>query len=104
MKKIITATAIVFLFFGLMSLSRNDAGYHIGRPAFAICTADDIKNTCCFRFFKVLDGDVIVENPQTREMKAIAAFKHCLRTDVGCSVEMTELKSKGVGQIRHICE
>jgi|RifCSP16_2_1023846.scaffolds.fasta_scaffold405667_1 hypothetical protein len=104
MKKIITSAAILLMLFGLISLPQNKEGFHTGKPAFAICTADDIKNTCCAKFFRILEGDVMVDKPQTREMKALAGFRQCLRKDVGCSVEMTELKSNGISQIRQICK
>jgi hypothetical protein len=34
----------------------------------------------------------------------VKEFKRCLRSDLGCSAEMTEMKSKGPGQIRQICQ
>ncbi len=104
MKKIIITGTSVLILLGLVSLSFNTMEYHIGKPAFALCTTEGIKNDCCFKFFKVLEGDAVVENMKTREKKALAEFKRCMMRDIGCSVEMTELKSKSAQQIRTICE
>ena len=104
MKKLIITTIFLLILLGLASLSRDTWNYHMGRPAFALCTSEGIKNDCCFKFFKVLEGGVVVENLKTREKKAMAEFKRCMRADTGCSVEMTEQKSKSSRQVRTLCE
>jgi hypothetical protein len=104
MKKIIITGTLVILLLGLISLSRQSMEIHIGTPALALCTADIIKNDCCFKFFKVLEGGTISKSIKTREINATAEFKRCLRRDIGCSAEMTEMKCKSVQQIRSICD
>jgi hypothetical protein len=103
MKKIIVSAALFLAVFSLASLSLINDGYVAGTPALAACMADEIRNDCCFKFFKVLEGDAVVVNTRTREVKAVAEFRRCLRKDLGCSVEMTEMKSKNASQIRQIC-
>jgi hypothetical protein len=104
MKKIIITGTLLLSLLVLVSLSRTGMDYHIGTPAFALCSTDGIKNDCCFKFFKVLEGGVMVGDLKTREKKAVAEFKRCLIRDIGCSVEMTEMKSKSAQQVRTICE
>ncbi len=104
MKKIIITGTLVILLLGLISLTRDTMNYHFGKAAFALCTTEGIINDCCFKFFKVLEGDVIVNDLNTKEKMAVAEFKRCLRRDIGCSVEMTELKSKSIKQVRNICK
>ena len=104
MKKIVTYAALVVLMLGLASISRLSVEFHLGAPALALCTADVIKNDCCFKFFKILEGDATVDSQKTREKNASAEFKRCLRRDLGCSVEMSDMKCKSVQQIRSICE
>lgn len=104
MKKIIVTVTSLILLLVVVSLSRTGMDYHIGKPAFALCSADSIKNDCCFKFNKILYGDVVVKDQSTRENNAVAEFKRCLMKDIGCSVEMTEMKTKSVQQISAICE
>lgn len=104
MKTIITAAMSVLVLFGSVSLFRDGRDFHAGTPAYALCTTEGIKNDCCFKFFKVLEGGAASDSIASREKKAAAEFKRCLRADVGCSVEMTELKTKSLQQIRSICE
>ncbi len=104
MKKIIITGTLLILLLGLVSLSRTGMDYHVGKPAFALCTTESIQNDCCFKFFKILEGDAVVENLKTREKNAVAEFKRCLTRDIGCSVEMTEMKSKSAQQVRAICK
>ena len=99
MKKIFTTITLILLL-GLASLSRVSTDYHIGSPAYALCTADSMKNDCCFKFFKVLESDASVNDSKTRDRMAMAEFRRCMRSDIGCSVEMTELKCKSVQQVR----
>ncbi|HNW29632.1 MAG TPA: hypothetical protein PKN50_14235 [Spirochaetota bacterium] len=102
MKKIFTTITLILLL-GLASLSRVSTDYHIGSPAYALCTADSMKNDCCFKFFKVLESDASVNDSKTRDRMAMAEFRRCMRSDIGCSVEMTELKCKSVQQVRSFC-
>ncbi len=103
MKKIFTTITLLLPLLGLASLSRVSTEYHIGRPAFALGTADSIKNDCCFKFFKVLESDASVNDSKTRDRIAMAEFRRCMRSDIGCSVEMTDLKCKSVQQVRSLC-
>jgi len=103
MKKLLTTATLVPLLLGLASLSLVSPDYHIGAPAFALCTADSIKNDCCFKFFKVLENDAAVNDSKDRDRMAVAEFRRCMRSDIGCSVEMTELKCRSVQQIRSLC-
>lgn len=103
MKKIIAAGILLILMLGIASVSRTGMEYHIGRPAFALCTGDSIKNDCCFKFVKIANGDVIARDQDDRENKAVAEFRRCLMKDIGCSVEMTEMKSKSFEGIAAIC-
>lgn len=104
MKKIVITTIFLVILLGLASLSRDTRHYHMGRPAFALCTTEGIKNDCCFKFFQVLEGSATEEDIKTREKKALAEFKRCMRADTGCSVEMTEQKSKSAQQVRSLCK
>ncbi|HOW82429.1 MAG TPA: hypothetical protein PK573_07715 [Spirochaetota bacterium] len=103
MKKIIIAGTSLILTLGLASVSRTGMEYHLGRPAFALCTAASIRNDCCFKFIKIANGDVIARDQDDRENKAVAEFRRCLMKDIGCSVEMTEMKSKSFEGIAAIC-
>ncbi len=104
MKKIIITTIFLVILPGLASLTLDTREYHIGKPAFALCTTEGIKNDCCFKFFQVLEGSAAEEDVKTRERKALAEFKRCMRADTGCSVEMTEQKSKSVQQVKSLCK
>jgi hypothetical protein len=73
-------------------------------PAYAQCTTWEIKNNCCYKFFKVLEGNAAEENMQSREKKALAEFRRCLDMDVGCSSETIELKAKNVKGVRSFCK
>jgi hypothetical protein len=104
MKKTIMAAILTILALAALPFTIDRAGYHAGTPAFALCSATEIMNNCCFKFINTLEGGSEARPQQTREQMAVAEFKRCLRSDLGCSMEMTEMKSKGIGQIRQICQ
>jgi hypothetical protein len=103
MKKTITAAILTIMFLAAVPFTIDRTGYHAGTPAFALCNATEIRNNCCFKFINVLEGGAEARPQNTREQMAVAEFKRCLRSDIGCSMEMTEMKTKGIGQIREIC-
>ncbi|MBN2160694.1 MAG: hypothetical protein JW807_14995 [Spirochaetes bacterium] len=103
MKKSIVAAGMAAILLGILLMPRNDAGFHAGEPAFAACSAVEIMNNCCFKFRKCLDDDSLDVSPEAREQRAVGEFRRCLRSDLGCSAEMTEMKSKDARQIRAIC-
>ncbi len=103
MRKTITAAMLTLMLIAAIQITTDRTGYHAGTPAFALCTATEIRNNCCFKFRNALEGEATASPLATREKMAVAEFKRCLRSDIGCSVEMTEMKSKGAGQIRQIC-
>lgn len=102
MKKSLIAAAMTAALLGIILMPRND-GFRVVAPAFAACSATEVRNDCCFKFRKTLDDEVLDTSPEIREGRAVGEFKRCLRSDLGCSVEMTEMKSKSFGQIRQIC-
>lgn len=82
---------------------RPDAVFSPITPAYAICSSDAIINECCFKFNKVLEGDATANSPKTRERMALAAFRQCLAKDLGCSNEITEMKSRELKEVLRIC-
>jgi len=104
MTKIICAMVILLLWVGMLLLSSNETWFNVGVPALAQCSTWEIKNNCCFKFFKVLEGSENSDPTETREKKAVAEFKRCLSKDVGCSSELISLKAKSAREIRIYCE
>ena len=103
MKKTISAALMALLLLAAIPILTDGTGFNAGTPAFALCIASEIKNNCCFKFYNELEGEATAREQKTREKMAIAEFKRCLRSDIGCSEETIEMKSKGAGQIRQIC-
>jgi hypothetical protein len=103
MKKTVAAAMLTTLLLATVQITINRDGYHAGAPAFAACIASEITNNCCFKFVNTLEGGAEARDEKTRERMAIAEFKRCLRSDIGCSMEFTEMKCKSLGQIRQIC-
>lgn len=103
MRKTITAAFMTLTLLAAIQVTTDRDGFRVGMPAFALCTATEIKNNCCFKFYNELEGEATARPLKTREKMAVAEFRRCLRNDIGCSMEMTEMKSKGAGQIRQIC-
>ncbi len=102
-KTICVALALV-LWGGALTLSRDESGIDTGTHAFAQCSTWEIKNNCCFKFFKILESDEIGEPMETREKKALAEYRRCLDKDVNCSRELIDLKAKSVRDIRAYCK
>lgn len=103
MNKTCIAALSTIILLSLISFTQTDIGFHASTPAFAACSAVEVRNDCCFKFRKVLDDEKLDVSPEAREQRAIGEFRRCLRSDLGCSVEMTEMKSKSAGQVREIC-
>jgi len=104
MKKTLAAAMLTTLLLAVVQITVNRGGYHAGAPAFADCIASEIKNNCCFKFYNTLEGGAEAREHKTREQMAVAEFKRCLRSDIGCSMEFTEMKCKGVGEIKQTCQ
>jgi hypothetical protein len=104
MTKIICAILTVVLWGGTLALSRNESRFNTEVHLLAQCSTWEIKNNCCFKFFKILESDDSGEPMETREKKALAEYKRCLDKDVGCSRELIELKAKSVREIRAYCK
>ena len=102
MKRIITIFLALPLF-GLLPLAWDGPIPDAGTPAYAVCSAAEIKNDCCFKFLEKLYADTPLGPGESRETRAVVEFRRCLRKDIGCSQEMIELKSKGFEEIRALC-
>lgn len=103
MKKTISAALLAILLLAAIPILTDGTRFTAGTPAFALCIASEIKNDCCFKFYNTLEGEAAARDEKTREKMAVSEFRRCLRSDIGCSVEMTEMKSKSAGEIRQIC-
>ncbi len=104
MKTIIFTIFVIALMGGILVPFRNESGFNTGVPALAQCSTWEIKNNCCFKFFKILESPERVEPMQLREKMAVAEYKRCLDKDLGCSSELIGLKAKNARDIRDYCK
>lgn len=102
MKKILILTSILAIC-GLLPLAWDGPVPDTRTPAYAVCSAAEIKNDCCFKFIEKLYADTPPGPGETRETRAVTEFRRCLRKDIGCSQEMTEMKAKAFEEIRALC-